>query len=481
MTREEINALAGNPPELIEQVIKFKAALNQQEALEQLQPETHGIFDTAKRPDKLVQKPNGQKDAEGNDSYDQTLQAVARIPLALQKRVVNTAATFLTGAPIDLVCQPEDDNQQKLFDMVYKTWADNKLDFKTRPIAKAMMGQKECAELWTLAPAEPGYWGELGNTKSELRMRFSILTPSGGNTFYPVYDKYGDMTAFGRGYTIQEGEKKQEHLDLYTAEMKYAYVKGESDWVLDTEETKPNVFGKIPVVYYSQTRTEWQDVQWAIERLETLLSNFADTNDYFGSPMVVVSGEVTGFATKGDSGKVLQATNGSKVEYLTWNHAPEAIKLEIETLLDQIYSLTQTPNITFREVKGLGSLSGIAIKLMFMDAHGKAKDKQDGDYGECIQRRINLLKTGCTKINVDLANVEGLSITPKFGLFMPSNEVEATELEGKKIDNLLRATGEKAIMSQQTAIEQNPLVENAADEYKLIQAQQADEQITLEI
>jgi len=478
MELQELKELLSTPAELVKAVEKYESKLDRETALKELQPETHAIFDKARRPDKTVQKPTGGKDAAGQPEYSASIELVARIPLALQKRIVTTAATFLTGAPVALKAKPQSDQEQRLLDIVEKTWRDNKLDFKTRPIAKAMMAEKECVELWHLVEAEEGYWGELGNANSRLKMRFTILTPSQGNTFYPVYDRYGDMIAFGRGYTIQEGEKKIQYLTLYTAESINTYVKGEDGWVLEKGEA--NVLGKIPLVYYAQQRTEWQDVQWAIERLETLLSNFADTNDYFGSPMVVVEGEIEGFATKGESGKVL-VTKGGDVKYLTWDHAPEAIRLEIDTLLDFIYSMTQTPNITFKEMKGLGQLSGIAIKLLFMDAHGKAKDKQDGDYGECIQRRINLLKAGASKINVDLEKVQGLSITPEFGLFMPNNELEEAELQSVGLNNLLRATGEKPVMSQETAVSLNPLVENAQEELKRIQAQQKEEAMGLGI
>ncbi|MDO6389011.1 phage portal protein [Pontibacter sp. BT731] len=479
MELEELKTLLGSPADLVKAIQKNQRELNQKEALEQYQPETHAVLDTGKRPKKQISKPTGRKNDDGSDEMQTSLEEVARIPVALQKLIVGRAATFLTGQPVTLHCKPNNPQEEKLQLMVEKIWQDAKLNFKNRPIAKTMMAEKEVVELWSFVEAEEGYWGELGNKNSKLKLRLNILKPSEGNTFYPVYDKYGDMIAFGRGYFLKEGEKEVEMLDLYTAEQINRYSKGESSWALVPEDSKSNVLGKLPIVYYSQTRTEWQDVQWAIERLETLLSNHADTNDYNGSPILVSKGKVAGMATKGERGKVFEVEEGGDLKYITWDNAPESIKLEIENLFDIIYTITQTPNITFKEMKGLGQLSGIAIKLMFLDAHGKAKDKQDDYYGECIQRRINLLKAAAAKINVDMEKVQGLNIVPEFALFMPDNEVEKTELQGKQIDNLLRATGEKAVMSQQTAVEHNPLVENVEDELKLIQKQEEANELRL--
>ena len=179
--------------------------------------------------------------------------------------------------------------------------------------------------------------------------------------------------------------------------------------------------------------------------------------------MVKVKGTVTGFADKGEQGKILQITGDGDASYLTWDNAPEAIKLEIETLFDIIYTCTQTPNISFKEVKGLGQLSGITLKLLFLDAHMKAKDKQEDVFGECVQRRINLLKAAMIEINDKLSSVSTLSITPVFGLFMPDNVKDV-------IDNLVSAV-EAGIMSVQTALKLNPLIDDVDVEKALIDAE----------
>ncbi|WGU71650.1 hypothetical protein QIU18_00385 [Capnocytophaga canimorsus] len=55
---------------------------------------------------------------------------------------------------------------------------------------------------------------------------------------------------------------------------------------------------KIPVVYARQDEFETQDVDSLIDRLELLLSNFADTNDYHASPKIFTTGTINSWSKK---------------------------------------------------------------------------------------------------------------------------------------------------------------------------------------
>lgn len=426
--------------------------------LSQYDPHEHDVTKKDKRQDKLVETDNGQ-----------TTVPVARLPISFQKKIVLLRATFLCGNPVELVSQPEDTLQQNLLDVILRTWDDNKLDYESKRLAKYMMSETEVAEIWYTEAITPGYWAgtinDADNVKYRLRMK--IVAPSLGDTLYPVFDKQGDMIAFARGYKIKNLQNQdEEHFDLYTDTTIYLAIAISADtWDVNKQS---NMLSKIPVIYYSQARPEWDDVESLIERKETLHSNHADTNDYFGSPMVFVEGDVVGFAKKGEQGKVLVGKNGARASYLSWDQSPESIKLESETLDDYIHYLTGTPKISFENLKGIGAVSGIAMKLMFMDAHLYAADKEE-DFGKSIQRRINFLKTALSKINTALTGAATMSIKPKFNYYLPQHDEET-------IQNLVLATGNKAILSQQSAVEQNPLVENSTEEMKRIEA---DQQVSL--
>ena len=242
---------------------------------------------------------------------------------------------------------------------------------------------------------------------------------------------------------------------------------GGGQWEILSEV--PNPLGKIPIVYYCQPGPEWADVQPLIDRLEKLLSNFGETNDYHSAPKIFVNGKVVGWSKKGESGAILQGDKDSKAQYLSWDHAPESVKVELDTLLRLIYSLTQTPDISFDSVKGIGAVSGIALKLLFMDAHLKVFDKAEL-FGEAFQRRLSIIETYIGQMDKSLAEVaKDLYIESVFTPYMIDSESEW-------IQTLMTATGGKAILSQEKGSELSGLTTDPAEDYKRIKAEKAEEE-----
>jgi SPP1 family phage portal protein len=223
-----------------------------------------------------------------------------------------------------------------------------------------------------------------------------------------------------------------------------------------------NGIGKIPVVYGCQPAVEWEEVQSLIDRLEKLLSNFADTNDYHASPKIVVKGEVTGFSKKGETGAILQLEGDNPdARYLSWEHAPESVKLEIETLLRMIYAITQTPDISFDSVKGLGAVSGVALKLLFMDAHLKVQEKAE-IFDDYLQRRLSVIQAYIGQFNTKLQGAcKRLTIEPEIIPYMIEDE-QAT------ISLLMDANGNKPIASQRLTVQRLGWAEDVEEECRQI-------------
>lgn len=444
---------------------KVMAENNRAEAiktfLEQWDPALHESSSTTKRPDKLINV---------DDGFGKTVAksvAVTRLGLPIQKQIVGLAAAFLVGNPVKLAATPANELEKDLLAVVKKTWAKNKLDFLSKRIAKIMMSETEVAELWYTEEADPLYWANTPNAGSKFRLRMKIIANSLGDSLYPVFDNAGDMVAFGRGYYIKIDGKNVEHFDLYTEKEIHKGVLEGSSWVVATET---NIIGKIPVIYYSQPAPEWKDVQSLIDRFEKTLSNHSDTNDYFGSPMVKVKGTIKGFASKGESGKVIEVENGGDAEYMSWDQSPKSQELEFKNLRSLIYDQTSTPDISFEQMKSLGTYSGLALKMLFLSAHMKAADKEE-TFGVCVQRRINFIISAMSKINVKLEKATGLEITPVFEYFLPKDEAGV-------VDMLVAATGSKAIMTTESAVRQNPLVQDPDQEIEKLKEETTPLDIT---
>lgn len=437
------------PSTLIPQIEKECQSLYEWKAFKQYYPCKHSVLDKTKRQDKQIQvpMPGSHPDAEGNYPTQTKVVPLNRIPLALQKLIVSRKTAFVTGGDVVLKAKTVTDTDKKLYDQLQETWRKNKLQYKNSEIFKRMVSETEAAEIW---------YSQVNEDKT-VTLRCNIYSPEKGYSLYPVFDAHEDLIAFGLGYKAETTEGTVEYFDLYDALEITKYVcKSGENWAIREDEIidgkiqsypRENPYGKIPVIYYQSTKA-WEDVQWLIERLETLMSNFGDVNDYNGSPILFAKGDIEGFSSKGETGKVLQGNgDGADIKYISWDHAPESIKLEIETLENYIYTITQTPNISFKEMKDLGqALSGVAMDRMFIDAHLNAKDYHNGCYGEGIQRRINFLKAALVAANKDLKASEDLDITAQFSLFSIDNDED-------KINIAMKANGNLPVMSQKESIQ----------------------------
>lgn len=438
---EDIYGLA-TLDDIVKELTRNEANDNFAALKKQFNPKEHDVFDQTKRPDKIIQK----KTVE-----------VTRIAFNFQKKIVGSAVSFLFANQVSIQSQKLDESGTQLKAMIEHILDKNKSYSFNRKLARTLFKETEVAEYWYPVEDE-NFWKET-NVNSKVRLRCQLFCQSKGDKLYPYFNEYGDMIAFSRAYKIKVEGKEIQHLDVFTSKFIATYKKEDDGW----KELKKaaNLIGKIPIVYYSQEEAEWEDVQSEIDRIEKLVSNFGDTNDYFGSPMIKLKGTVTGLPDKGESGKVITLSENGEADYLTWNQAPEAIKTEYEILRSQVYSGTSTPNLSFDNLKNLGNISGITLKLMFLDAHLKAQNKLE-IFDEAFARRMSILKSYCGNIKsalksaVDKTNI-WFVITP----FLPENTKELYE-------NLSMLTGGKQLLSQKTAIGMTGIVDDTENEFEEI-------------
>ena len=459
MKIEEILAL--DPEEIVKKlklgrqsdeidVTKYMNALN---------PIKHDIYDEVKRPKKEVQREDGSKYFED----------VARIGLSMQKLIVKRSASFLFGNEVKLSAETTTANHEKILNAVKEILKHVKIKSLNRRMAKVLLSCTEVAEVWY--PVDNITEKNLYGIDSKFKLRVKILNPLKGDKLYPYFDEFGDLIAFSREFEVHVDEIKRIYFEVYTDKAFYVYDITDNPVMIEGYP-KLNEIGKIPVVYTRIEQSDFEDVQPLINRLEKVLSNFADTNDYHGSPTIVVKGKLKGFAKKGETGKILE-TDGTDadVKYLEWSHAPESVKVEIETLLSLINTLSQNPDISFNNLKGsLGNISGRAMELLFMDAHLKVEDYLEV-LDEYLERRVNIIKAFIGSFNKSLYNdISTLSIESDVTPFIINDDKESIEV-------LMTATGNKAILSQETAVGMSGLVIDAKSEFEKIKSEQESSSI----
>lgn len=418
-----------------------------------LDPTRHKVMDETIRKDKWVRTDGSEASNDdvvvvnGSEEARPGMKRVPveRIAIAMQRLIVERAVSFAFGTPAEYDAEVADDNEQRVYDALMSVLKDVKIRSTDRKIARSMFGSTEVAECWYLVESPTKRYG----FNSTFKLRMSIFSPLNGDRLYPYFDGVGDLIAFSREYTQEDANKtKHEFFETYTHEQTYRWEQKGNKWELMDGYPIEQKIGKIPIVYGRQENPEWEKVQGLIDRLEVLLSNFADTNDYHAAPKIFVTGQINGWASKGESGMVIQGDEGASMQYVSWQQAPEAVRLEIETLLKMIYTITQTPDISFDNVKGISAVSGVALKMLFMDAHLKVQAKSE-IFDEYLQRRCSIILAFLAQFNsIDRGFVdacETMLVEPRLVPYMIEDETT-------KIANLAAATGNKSLCSQKTAI-----------------------------
>lgn len=430
--------------------------------LKQLDPKKHDVMSTAHRPNKIINVDPTSPDygatrttrialddysGEGSEAK-QVIVPVARIALAFQKLIVKRAVGITFGNPVKYKATPANDNEEQLYKAIMRVLKDNKEQPLNRKVARQVYGMTEVAERWYLTDGD--VHTNYSETGSPFKIRCVVFSPEYGDTLYPYFDDNRDMVAFSRQFNKTDQDNvKHTYFETYTAD---AYYLWQTDGEGDKTDWKPvegypvaNPLGKIPIIYGSQPEPEYADVETLIKRLEDLLSNFADTNDYHGSPKIKVKGHVNSFCQKGEAGAILELDPDADADYLEWNHAPESIKQEYQNLKELIHTLTQTPDISWDSVKGI-NVSGVALKLMFMDAVLKVKDKEE-IWLDFLIRRVNLIKAMLGQIDIVTFSkaASKLFVDPEIIPYIILDEKERADIE-------LALTGQKQLKSRKSAM-----------------------------
>ena len=437
LTADLETTLALAPADAVTALIAAATPFYNEDEAKQYDPINHAVMNAGTRPDKTINYEN--EDENGKKTAGSKTQPVNRITIPLQRLIVQRAAAFLAGGGITLSVVGAA-KESPLLDAMQEIWNRNKLRFKTLKIAETIKVKKEIAEVW--------YYD-----MEAKEMRSKLYEPSAGVHLLPVWSPGGNLLAF----CIQTAVGEEFLFECWTDTQKITYQTVGGEWQqMEGSPVTLTYGGKMPVIYFYQDETEWNIVQKVIDRIETLLSNFADSIDYHASPILYSSGEINGFADKGEANKVVQGENGATLQYVTWADASASIKLELDTLFDIAYTGTQTPDISFKAMVGLGDISGTALDRVMIDAQLKAVSQQEGDFGETIQRRCNFLKSACIALKIGgVTASEALTfIEPVFVPFSLTSEEDLITLAQK-------ANGGLPVVSQRKSIEMARVTDDA--------------------
>lgn len=455
MFRNYINSIAGRRQEFDELLAagdisavkdkmsnRFEQATN---ALREYRIETHAVMN---REDKIIVDKRGQFIRK---------EKVWKLPVPYPVYINEVALVFLYGRPVKWVQTSEDTDEAfaAFQDVIKRT----RFDSKIRQCKRLAGAETQSAMLFRVYKDEEG--------KPDVQIR--VLAQSKGDEIYTRFDQYENLISVAWGYYVKE-EKDQViyHFDIFTKNIIYRCAKKAIGWKVVQE---PNLIGKIPIILFQQDK-EWAGVEPLIHREEYIASHQADTNDYFANPILILNADIIkNMPEKGEGNKTFITNTKEGLQnaatYLTWDSAPQSKKDEIEWLQTQILSKTFTPNITLDTLKSVSQLSAKALRTVMMLADIKASRHKE-THDELLDRTSSLVKAIVGNVlDVSLhSQCEGLIVDHEFQ--EPFGEDIAED-----INNLVQCLN-NGLMSEETAVENNPLIKDSTREKERLSAEKED-------
>lgn len=405
-------------------------------AITEYNPQTH----------RVMRRPN--KTRKNDRSY-----ITEKLPRNRQKYINEVELFFLFGKPLRWRKSEGDDKAYKLFSDFLK---DSRFDAKMRQIKRLAGAETECAKLY-----------HLYNENGKIGVKTVVLARSTGYDIRPLFNQYGDLVAFAYGYkTRGVNGKATQHWEIETTENIFECVQGELEWDV---RTRPNPTRRINVIYYKQPKA-WDGVEPRLEREEMLDSKVGDTNNYFADPVAKASADVIqSLASPETTGKLIQLNGSNSVfDYVNPPQSSELRRSEQENLEKSILFDTFTPDFSFENMRGFGSVSGAAIKNAMILGFLKADNRKE-IYSELIDRDKNLIKAILSYMHPEMAKkIEELEITFDY------TEPFAEDNQNEK--SFVLQAYSAGLVTLETAVGLLALTENAENEIAAIKEQAAQKQ-----
>lgn len=328
---------------------------------------------------------------------------VARIALPIEQDIVNIHVAFTIGNEPAIKSDTEDKKEKDVLKVVKKIGKDNKLKFQNKRELRAWLAEQEVCEYWYRYDAS-GFWHKVWSKVASLvgikvmpkyKLRMQIWSPFKGDKLYPLFSDNGqDYIGIAREYEYKMANNSTMYCFMLVTDEEVFQIQrsDKGEWQYSEGYPFKHGFTKNPTLYGYREEELCHNITGARESLETLTSDWSDAIKMNFFPKLILEGDLAnGGAENIGKSHLLKITGGGKAYYLDWHQTSDMVKSQCDNLLVRCYSLTDTPLISFDQVKGTGQPpSGTAFDFMFM-ATLFACARHWEDMGEFYQRRLNFL------------------------------------------------------------------------------------------
>lgn len=326
-------------------------------AIREYNPQTHQVM---KRPNKY---------RDDDEPY-----ITEKLPRTRARYINEIELFFLLGKPIEWKQRGGDNEGYELFMSFLE---DIHFNSKIREAKRLAGSELESALVFNLT-----------NAGGKVGYKFFIVSRSKGYRLRYMFDQYGDLIALAYGYKLKENGRNVSHWDILTKDYTHYCAQREGSWEVDTY---PNITGKINAILFVQKKS-WDGAVPRIEREEMLDSKLGDTNNYFADPMAAATADVIDSLAEPDKpGRLIQLGGAnSKFEYINPPLSSDTRDAEMKSLERSILFDTFTPDFSYDNMKGLGTLSGAAMHNALILGYIK-RDILKENYEEMVRRFVNVV------------------------------------------------------------------------------------------
>lgn len=402
-------------------------------AVREYNPQTHDVMG---RPD---------KPRKGEPPY-----RTEKLPRTRQRYINEVELFFLLGEDIRWA---QAGGTDEAYDAFLKFLGDVHFNSRARSAKRKAGAETECAKVYSLHRGADG----------SMRCSLSVLSRSAGYRLRTLFDEYGGLSALACGYRQREGGGDVvEHWDVHTAELTFLCRRAAVGWSV---EARPNPTGRINAVYIRQPKA-WEGAEPRIRREEYLDSKIADTNNYFADPIATATADViNSMLDPSKPGKLIQLSGpNSSFAYVNPPQQSELRDAEKRELEKSILFDTMTPDLSFDNLRGMGTLSGAAIRNAMVLGYMK-RARNIEIYEEMTAREKSVILGVLRYMRPDV-DWEGFDVTFSFAEpFAEDKRAERDEVAS------LHSAG---LMSLRTAVDRLDIVDDIEGEVDRIMMEGMD-------
>ena len=184
------------------------------------------------------------------------------------------------------------------------------------------------------------------------------------------------------------------------------------------------------------------------------------------SPIMKVKGKVIGEMPVGDTARqVYQLENGGDLDRVSPALSTNDAKTHVGMLKEVNQEITQLPDLSLENIKGLGVQSGEARKTLLTDPHMKVRDESH-DIIEFLDREFEIVKAILCHENEEWKPYQHTTTCEHVITPFIQNDRSAD------INDYTKASG-GPVMSQRTAVEQLGMVDDPDAEVDQMQQEQS--------